>query len=59
MPTFLMVGRTSNIFDEELVDRIAGAMPRATVRWFDTGHYIPRERPDEFTDALLEFLRAS
>jgi pimeloyl-ACP methyl ester carboxylesterase len=59
MPTFLMVGRTSNIFDEELVDKIAGAMPRATVQWFETGHYIPRERPVEFTGALLEFLRAS
>jgi pimeloyl-ACP methyl ester carboxylesterase len=59
MPTLLMVGRTSNIFDEELADRIAGAMPNATVQWFDTGHYIPRERPAEFTDALLSFLRAA
>jgi pimeloyl-ACP methyl ester carboxylesterase len=59
MPTFLMVGRTSNIFDEELVDKIAASMPRATVQWFDTGHYIPRERPAEFTSALLDFLRAS
>jgi pimeloyl-ACP methyl ester carboxylesterase len=59
MPTLLMVGRTSNIFDEELVEKIAAAMPRATVQWFDTGHYIPRERPVEFTSALLDFLRAS
>jgi haloacetate dehalogenase len=22
----------------------------------DCGHYIPEERPDEFTDALLDFL---
>jgi pimeloyl-ACP methyl ester carboxylesterase len=56
MPTLLMAGRRSNILDEPLVDRIAEAMPRATVHWFDTGHYIPRERSREFTAVLREFL---
>ena len=23
--------------------------------WFDTGHYIPREAPVEYTQALLDF----
>jgi pimeloyl-ACP methyl ester carboxylesterase len=59
MPTLLMVGRTSNIFDEELVGRIAGTMPAATVEWFDTGHYIPREQPVQFTESLMRFLQQS
>jgi pimeloyl-ACP methyl ester carboxylesterase len=57
MPTLLMVGKTSNVLDEELVERMVDAMPQATAHWFDTGHYIPRERPDEFNDVLLEFLQ--
>jgi pimeloyl-ACP methyl ester carboxylesterase len=57
MPTLLMVGRRSNVLDEEVVDKMLAAMPNSAVRWFDTGHYVPRERPDEFTDVLQTFLR--
>jgi pimeloyl-ACP methyl ester carboxylesterase len=56
MPTLLMVGRTSNVLDEELVGKMTSAMPGAVARWFDTGHYIPREQPEEFTAAIEEFL---
>ena len=58
MPTLLMVGKTSNVLDEETVEKMLAAMPASSVRWFDTGHYVPRERPDEFTGVLLEFLTA-
>jgi pimeloyl-ACP methyl ester carboxylesterase len=57
MPTLLMVGRTSNVLDEEVVDRMLSAMPNSSVRWFDTGHYVPREAPEEFTDVLRQFLK--
>jgi pimeloyl-ACP methyl ester carboxylesterase len=58
MPTLLMVGRTSNVIDEETVSRMTDVMPNATARWFDTGHYVPREAPEEFTQVLSEFLAA-
>jgi pimeloyl-ACP methyl ester carboxylesterase len=56
MPTLLMVGRRSNVLDQEVVDRMLATMPNASVRWFDTGHYVPREAPEEFTAVLRAFL---
>jgi pimeloyl-ACP methyl ester carboxylesterase len=34
-------------------------MPNSAVSWFDTGHYVPREAPEEFTAVLLDFLKQS
>ena len=56
MPTLLMVGRRSNVLDEGVVERMLAAMPNAEARWFDSGHYVPRELPDEFTEVLAGFL---
>lgn len=56
MPTLLMVGRQSNVLDEEVVDRMLAAMPNARVRWFATGHYFMRENPAEFIEVLRGFL---
>ena len=50
-----MIGRTSNVLDEELVGKMLTVMPNATAQWFETGHYIPREQPGEFTRSLAEF----
>ena len=55
MPTLLMIGRTSNVLDPELVEKMVQTMPGAEALWFDTGHYIPREKPVEFTQALVDF----
>jgi pimeloyl-ACP methyl ester carboxylesterase len=55
MPALLMVGRTSNVLDEELVKKMVTVMPNATAQWFETGHYIPRQQPEEFTRSLAEF----
>ena len=52
MPTLLIIGRTSNVLDEDLVARMVETMPGAVARWFETGHYVPREQPEEFTAAL-------
>jgi pimeloyl-ACP methyl ester carboxylesterase len=57
MPTLLMVGRRSNVLDEEVVQKMLASMPNSTVRWFDTGHYVPREQPEEFTAVLVDFLK--
>jgi pimeloyl-ACP methyl ester carboxylesterase len=59
MPTKLLVGRRSNVLDEPVVEKMLAAMPNATVRWFDTGHYVPREAPEEFIAVLAEFLKES
>jgi pimeloyl-ACP methyl ester carboxylesterase len=56
MPTLLMVGRTSNVLDEAVVDKMLATMPNATVRWFDAGHYFLREKPEEFLEVLGKFL---
>lgn len=56
MPTLIMVGRTSNVLDEDVVNRMLSVMPNARVRWFDAGHYFLRERPAEFLEVLLPFL---
>jgi len=57
MPTQLMVGRTSNVLDEEVVNKMLATMPNAKVAWFDAGHYFLREKPDEFLDVLGGFLK--
>jgi len=56
MPTLLMVGRTSNVLDEDVVAKMLATMPNATVRWFDAGHYFMREKPAEFLEVLTPFL---
>lgn len=56
MPTLLLVGRRSNVLDEAVVAKMLATMPNAEARWFDTGHYVPREAPEEFTKVLAEFL---
>jgi pimeloyl-ACP methyl ester carboxylesterase len=57
MPTLLMVGRKSNVLDEEVVNRMLAEMPNAKVRWFDGGHYFMRENPDEFNAVLGTHLK--
>jgi pimeloyl-ACP methyl ester carboxylesterase len=56
MPTLLMMGRSSNVLDEAVVEKMLATMPNATVRWFDAGHYFMREKPEEFLGVLTEFL---
>jgi pimeloyl-ACP methyl ester carboxylesterase len=56
MPTLLMVGRTSNVLDEAVVEKMLATMPNSSVRWFDAGHYFMREKPGEFLGVLTEFL---
>ncbi|MCU1480671.1 MAG: alpha/beta hydrolase [Subtercola sp.] len=58
MPTLLMIGRTSNVLDEGIVEKMTTVMPDAVALWFETGHYIPREQPEEFIAAVQDFLAA-
>ena len=56
-PTLIMWGKTSPFFDDALVERMTSSMKDAHVEQFDTGHYIPRERPDEFVAAVERFVK--
>lgn len=58
-PTLLCVGDKSPFFDEELIRRTQEGFSDLTVRHFPTGHYIPREQPDEFVSALRGFFGES
>ncbi|MGE0584802.1 MAG: alpha/beta fold hydrolase [Flavobacteriaceae bacterium] len=56
VPTLIMVGEHSEFFDDELLERMREAIRRSEVAKFNTGHYIPREQPEEFAARLTEFL---
>jgi pimeloyl-ACP methyl ester carboxylesterase len=55
-PTLMLWGQRSGFLDDELIARIRSAIGDMEVARTDTGHYIPREAPDEFTRLVLEFL---
>jgi len=57
MPTLLCMGRKSNVVDDDVVNRMLREMPNAKVRWFDSGHYFMREKPQDFVDVLTAFLK--
>jgi pimeloyl-ACP methyl ester carboxylesterase len=57
MPTQIMAGRTSNVIDEGVVDKMLATIPNSKVAWFDAGHYFLREKPQEFLTTLQTFLR--
>jgi pimeloyl-ACP methyl ester carboxylesterase len=57
VPTLIMVGNRSEFFDEQLLARMQATIRHSEVVRFDTGHYIPREKPEEFAIAINEFLQ--
>lgn len=56
VPTLIMWGEKSELLTKEIVDRMVAAIPNAEVARFDTGHYIPREQPEQFAQAVREFI---
>lgn len=55
-PTLVLWGRRSGFFDDDLIGRMRAVIPDMEVARTDTGHYIPREAPEEFTLLVLDFL---
>jgi pimeloyl-ACP methyl ester carboxylesterase len=55
-PVLLCIGERSAFFDADVVERTKAGFRALEVRYFPTGHYIPRERPAEFTEAVRQFL---
>ena len=54
MPVVVMWGRRSDFFTEELAQRMIDRLAQGRLVRTDTGHYIPREDPDEFLRILYE-----
>ena len=55
-PTLILWGRRSFLVNQELVDRMLATTTSARDRAFDTGHYILREAPEEWTDEVLRHI---
>lgn len=56
-PTLVLWGQHSPFLDIELSQRMKSALPRATeIIVKDCGHYIPREKPTDFVQAIRSFL---
>ncbi len=56
VPALVMWGETSFLIDKPIVDRMMAVIPKAKLAQFKSGHYIPREVPDEFLRELRAFL---
>jgi esterase len=56
-PTLIVRGETSNVLDQETVNRMLDVMPAATaVEIPGAGHAVPQDRPKEFWAAVNGFL---
>ncbi|MBU2549136.1 MAG: alpha/beta hydrolase [Proteobacteria bacterium] len=57
-PTLILYGKRSTTFLPSVVRGFQASLPDAEIRPFDdTGHFIPMERPEECSNAIIDFLR--
>ena len=56
IPTLILWGENSTLLTKDIVDRMVDAIPKVSVRSFETGHQIAREKPEEYIAALQEYL---
>ena len=56
-PTMFIHGRKDSLVPLEAVTTAATHMPNARVEIMDTGHWPMRERPKEFNEIVISFLR--
>jgi pimeloyl-ACP methyl ester carboxylesterase len=56
MPTLILWGERSPFFSEEIAGRMLERMADGRLERTDTGHYIPREAPEEFLRLVRGFL---
>lgn len=55
--TLVVWGEHDEVNSLELGETIARLTPKATLVVLDSGHMVPHERPNEFNEALIDFLR--
>jgi pimeloyl-ACP methyl ester carboxylesterase len=56
--TLILHGRQDGAIPQSFAERAAAAIPQARVRFFDSGHFLPLNVPEEINLELAEFLRA-
>ena len=56
-PTLVLRGEHSHVLDEEIAGRMVGSLPNGSLYVFrDTGHSLPRLRPERFASVVRAFL---
>lgn len=55
-PALFMRGAKSNYIRDHDFDRIRAIFPHAEFQTFDTGHWLPAEKPNEFVEAVANFI---
>jgi len=56
--TLVLHGRQDGAIPPSFTERAAAAIPHARARFFDSGHFLPLNVPEEISLELAEFLRA-
>jgi pimeloyl-ACP methyl ester carboxylesterase len=56
-PTLVLWAERSIFFDDDLAERMLATLPNGTLeRVMDSGHFIPRERPEALVAAIRRFI---
>lgn len=58
-PTLIVRGRRSYVLSEEAAQHMLRVIPTSSLVEVDCGHYVPRERHEEFLRLVVEFLSTS
>lgn len=56
-PTLFIKGGKSKYVKDEDITRIKEVFPRAELKILDTGHWVQAEKPQEFVDMVMEWLK--
>ncbi|MEQ8683955.1 MAG: alpha/beta fold hydrolase [Imperialibacter sp.] len=58
-PALILWGTKDQFIKPAFLDRWKEALPRATIRTFDVGHFVQEEAPQEVCDAIGDFVQKS
>jgi esterase len=56
-PTLFIKGGKSKYVKDEDIARIKEVFPKAELKTLDTGHWVQAEKPQEFVDTVMEWLK--
>lgn len=56
-PSLFIRGSKSDYIKDHDFDRIRAVFPAAEFETFDTGHWVPAEKPKEFVDSVRRFIK--
>jgi esterase len=58
-PTLFVRGKRSNYISDEDENAIRQLFPKSTIVTMDTGHWVQAEKPQEFVETVLAFLKSN